>query len=323
MKASQENLEKTSRPYFLSSLHSARTLAARAVSPQEVALVDWEERKVIHKFRATQGPLKALALHPDGNQVAAVGEESNVKIYDAATGTSSLEISVEKPQSIAFGPEGKSLLVSTSGTLTAFDSTSGQQLWKREESTFRYPALLSLSPDQKLLAWSAFGGPRVHILDAANGEIQFTLGSPSDEVFAANFHPDSGRLAIVIHSQRHSAPFQVQVWRLRKEALMVPDRELSIINLSVAAAISPGGGTIATGDGQGAQLWDYAGGKPERRMAERQLSKVPGLGTVEHPRPSLAATLRFSADGKQLITDGEYLRVWNVETGDLIWTFTP
>jgi hypothetical protein len=97
---------------------------------------------------------------------------------------------------------------------------------------------------------------------------------------------------------------------------------MRIINLAVAVAVSPGGGTVVTGDGQGAQMWDYASGGPERRLAERQDSKIPGLGTVQHPRPSLAATLRYSADGAQVITDGEYLRVWDAKNGDLLWTFT-
>ena len=295
------------------------SVAARAVTPQEVALVDWEQKQTLARFRADQGTLKALALHPEARRVAAIGEKPVVKIWDAYSGKSLLDIPQEG-QNLAFSGDGKLLIVGNGPQLTAFDSASGEVQWQREEADFHHPTLLRSEGDR--LAWSAFGGHRVHILDARTGETQLTLGG-ADEVFAVAFHPDGRRFAVVVTTQNKRIPYNVQVWRLKKDEATVPDRELHIVNLAVAVAISPGGGTVATGDGQGAQLWDYASGGPERRLAERQSTKVPGLGTLQHPRTSLAAVLRFSADGQQVVTDGEYLRVWDAKSGDLLWTFTP
>ena len=320
MKASQDSPEKTSRPYFLSSLHATQALTARAIHPQEVALIDWSERKELHRFRTDQGPLRALALHPDGKQVAALGDKAEVKIWDSHTGAALLKVD-RGGQNLAFSGDGGLLFVGNGAELVALDSTTGEVRWSREDKDFHHPTLLTLSPDGKMLAWSAFGGHRVHLLDPGTGETILSLGG-QDEVFAMAFYSDNKRLAISINTNR-PAPYHVQVWRLKKDESMVPDRELAIINLSVALAISPGGGTVATGDGQGAQLWDYASGSPERRLAERQLTKVAGLGTVEHPRPSLAATLRFDQEGQHLVSDGEYLRLWDAKSGDLLWTYTP
>ena len=92
MKASQDSPEKTSRPYFLSSLHPTRSVTARAIHPQEVALVDWSQRKELCRFRTDQGPLRALALHPDGKHVAALGDKPEVKIWDSHGGTPTLTL---------------------------------------------------------------------------------------------------------------------------------------------------------------------------------------------------------------------------------------
>jgi len=77
---------------------------------------------------------------------------------------------------------------------------------------------------------------------------------------------------MVISTQRTKVPSDPGL-RLRKEAVLVPDRELPLSTWRWRRCQS-GGGTIATGDGQVPNFGTTLG-KPERRLAERQNTKVP------------------------------------------------
>jgi len=79
-----------------------------------VALVDWEQRKALVRFRADQGTLKALALHPERRWVAAVGRSGSQDL-GRLFGQCLLQIGQEG-QNLAFSADGKLLIVARSPT---------------------------------------------------------------------------------------------------------------------------------------------------------------------------------------------------------------
>ena len=91
--------------------------------------------------------------------------------------------------------------------------------------------------------------------------------------------------------------------------------------MSVSVAVSPGGGTVATGDARGVQLWDFASGAPEGRLAPRTETKVKDFGTVEVASAFLVSTLRFADAGKGLVSDGDVFCHWGLEEKAPIYLF--
>ena len=300
----------TQTSYNLSSVHPSLARVARAVSPQEVAVIDWLEHKVLHRFRAQPGNVAAVSLHPDGERVAVLSDHPCVTIWKLSEQVLKIETS---GQNVWLAED--RVLVSDGPELRAFSLADGQLVWsvKHTDGFASRPGLLSVG---SLIAWSAMGARDLVLVDFS-GQVKRTI-SGNVELFALGFHPDGKRLAMTTRGQ--DAAHGVQVWGVNAE---LPERTFSIVFNSLAVGFSPGGGTVVTGDAMGAQLWDSASGAPERRLAERHTQKVKGFGNIEGPRQSLVTAVGFDSSGNFAVSDGEYLRVWDAKSGDPLWTFTP
>jgi WD40 repeat protein len=325
------------RHYFLSSFQASAGLVARAVSPEEIALVDWKEKKETLRLRTHTGQLKAIALHPNGQQLAACGSNGQLSLFDGKEGSEPKMLSLAGCTNILYSQDGEYLFAAAPGKLWILNSGDGSVHKELSGATNDHPALLACSPDGQYLAWSSFACHSLYLISLqGDGAYQSIEVNGLEEVFAMAFTlPSYGgstsqttagacRLWLSLNTQRPQGPNWMQCWKVTPQGLdKVAEREMGLMNNSVALAVSPGGGSIVSGDGQGAQMWDIASGRPERRFAERETKKVAGIGSVEIPRSSLTSHIHFVEDGRTLITDGEYLRVWRVENGELLWTYTP
>lgn len=302
------------RSYALSSLHPSLPLVARSVTPQEVALLNWEEHQEVGRFRGKVGTVQALTLHPDGQVVAVSGEENQVEVWNACTSQCLARCSGQV-NGMRFSPCGRLLLLGEPGTLKAWDWQSDQVVWQKSEASLQNPAILDCH--ESLLLWSAMGAPNLLVLQLEQGQ-HVHRWDTQDEFMAASFHPDGKRIAAAINTVRSPLLHQFVMLRVGDD---LPQREFPIPFLSISVAVSPGGGTIATGDSRGVQLWDTASGTPEMRLAPRVQTKVKDFGTVETASAFVVSTLRFSDQGKGLVSDGDAFCHWNLAERAPSWRF--
>jgi WD40 repeat protein len=302
------------RSYTLASLHSTQPRVARSITPQEVVLLDWEKQSSLGRFRSQAGTVMTLALSPCGSLVALAGEEGRVEIWQAeqAQRLASLDLMAN---GLRFCEQGQHLLVASPGLLSCWDWQSGQRLWEHRQELFQNPALLDVQGEHVL--WSAMAAPDLELLDSKSGQV-VQRWSTRDEFMAVAFHPDGKRIAANVNTVRSPLLHQFVMLRIGNE---LPDREFPIPFMSVSVAVSPGGGTIATGDGRGVQLWDFASGSPEGRLAPRTETKVKDFGTVEVASAFLVSTLRFTNDGKGLVSDGDSFCHWDVTSKNPHWSY--
>lgn len=307
-------MKTQNRSYALSFLHRELPLVARTVTPQEVVIVNWAEQAEIGRFRGKVGTVTALTLHPEGRIVAVAGENDRVEIWDAldARQMGSFE---GKVSGLRFTPDGRLLLLGQPGKVVAWDWQAAQEVWQAEQRGFDNPAVFDCNGSQVL--WTAMGGASLLVLNAENGSIDHRWDT-RDEFMAVAFHPDGKRVAAAINTVRSPLLHQFVLLRVGED---LPTREFPIPFMSVSVAVSPRGGTIATGDARGVQLWDTASGAPEGRLAPRSETKVKDFGTVEAASAFLVSTLRFADDGKGLVSDGDAFCHWELAEKTPVFRF--
>ncbi|MBN9419988.1 hypothetical protein ABS71_03875 [bacterium SCN 62-11] len=307
-------MKTQNRSYALSFLHRELPLVARTVTPQEVVIVDWVEQAEKGRFRGKVGTVTALTLHPEGRIVAVAGDSDRVEVWDALD--AQLLGSFEgKVSGLRFTPDGRLLLLGQPGKVVAWDWKAASQAWQAEQRGFDHPALFDCNGSQVL--WTAMGGASLLVLNAENGTIDHRWDT-RDEFMAVAFHPDGKRIAAAINTVRSPLLHQFVLLRVGED---LPTREFPIPFMSVSVAVSPGGGTIATGDARGVQLWDTASGAPEGRLAPRSETKVKDFGTVEAASAFLVSTLRFADAGKGLVSDGDAFCHWELAEKTAVFRF--
>ena len=307
-------MKTQNRSYALSFLHRELPLVARTVSPQEVVVLDWSEQAEKGRFRGKVGTVTALTLHPEGKVVAVAGENERVEVWDSVA-VALLGSFEGKVSGLRFTPEGRLLLLGLPGRVVAWDWQTGQQAWTVEQKGFDNPALFDCHGS--LVLWTAMGAGSLLVLEAETGNVQHRWDT-RDEFMAVAFHPDGKRVAAAINTVRSPLLHQFVLLRVGDD---LPTREFPIPFMSVSVAVSPKGGTIATGDARGVQLWDTASGAPEGRLAPRVETKVKDFGTVEAASAFLVSTLRFADEGKGLVSDGDAFCHWELAEKTTVFRF--
>ena len=303
------------RSYALSSLHPQQPRVARTVSPQEVVVLDWEQQHEVGRFRGKVGTVVALALHGDGHTVAVAGEDGWVEVWQPG-GQAPLARWEGKVNGLRFSPSGERLFLGMAEKLVAWDWKASTVAWERQEVAYFHPALLDVHSNG-LLLWSAFGASLLDVIDQETGETRHRW-TTQDEFMAVCFHPDGKRVGAAINTVRSPLLHQFMLLRIGE---MAPEKEFPMPFMSVSVAISPGGGTVATGDGRGVQLWDMASGAPEGRLAPRTEARVKDFGTVEVASAFLVSTVRFSQDTKGVFSDGDRFCCWDLAEKQSTWSY--
>jgi WD40 repeat protein/DNA-binding SARP family transcriptional activator len=246
--------------------------------------------------------LTGAAVSPDGHVLAVSDNQGEVRLLDAQTLTVTRVL--RKPtgypvSGLAFTADGRRLV---SADQTA---PEGARVTVRDVSTGR--AVLSLpaadayataiTPDGSRIASGAIGG--AYLWRRGNAGWRQTSYGPRR--YVTNFSRD-GALFAVVDGGRGTV--------LRSARTGAVLRPLPAASSGPAAALSPGGGVLATSDANGVvRLWDTATG--------RQLTELAGLSTA-------ADSLEFSPSGKLLLAaggDGTAI-VWEVAAGRLVTDVT-
>jgi WD40 repeat protein len=154
--------------------------------------------RVVQTIRDFPDPLTAVALSPDGKQLAAGSIAGTVHVVNVATPSErrSLNGHSAEVRCVAFSPDGKTLASGgVDGVVRLWDPATGKPV--RIMHWHRHVVLcLAFSPDNKFLASGGADGA-VRVWDLASGAIRATMAPrrPGEMVFSLAFAPDGKLLA--------------------------------------------------------------------------------------------------------------------------------
>ncbi len=256
------------------------------------------------------GALESVAFSPDGARILTSSDDGTVKMWDARTGTSWLQLE-GSALGAAFSPDGTGILTgSGDNTAKVWDARSGRLrldlkghtggLWKA-----------SFSADGTRIvgvggAWSSLR--EVKVLDAQTGAPLLELTGHTLPVMSVAFSPDGTRIVTGCGRIGLSAPGEVKVWDARTGTPLLELKGHALAVMSVA--FSPDGTRIVAGggflDGMGfpgeTNVWDARTGT--------HLLELKG-----HTAEILSVA--FSPDGTRILTgsNDRTARVWDARTG--------
>ena len=266
--------------------------------------------------------INAIALSPDGTQLATAGGDWVVRLWEVSTGKyiNRLTGHSSAVNSVAFSPDGK-ILASAGSTLHLWDANTGEPL-HADSRDLGSIDLLVFSPDGKTLATGGGWDHTVHLWNVNTGMLRTGLKGHTGKIRDMAFSPDSMRL---ITASRDKT---LRLWDIntgteqknlptRDDAinpLVAADRMLKFLEQGVlpkerdnvhSVKFSTDGSELISISKDGSlHLWDVDTGRYLLSSA---------LGEHTH----WVSTLAFSADSKYLISDTaleERARVWSVET---------
>jgi WD40 repeat protein len=308
--ATGETLGQFPVPESLCAIDAAgKTLAAVDSKRSEVALYD-DQGKELRRF-AHAGRARLAALSADGKRLVTANDESEIRVWDAATGKEERTIAgpVSKEEKefltvLAVTPDGNTLLAGTKkGDVHRWDLATG-----KEEEPLRahlywvtglfFPpggrTLVSVSWDHLCHRWDLVTGKAEPCGEGYAWSIQVTR-SPDGRTIALG--SGSGRL---------------ELWDAatgkRNRVLRESGPAFSQVRFS------PDGKLLAAGQAdRSAVVWDVAKGQEAYKLAPAP--------QPEGRRGAWFRALAFSPDGRFLVTsvDPDGTRLWELSSGKELW----
>ena len=241
-----------------------------------VNIWDAKQGKRLGVLKGHGAPVNTLAFSPDGKMIAAAG--TTLKIWEIASRKRFLKIPrMGTILSLAFAPDGKSLVTCHGDKAYVWDPTTGKQ--RTELRGRKGVSELTFSRDGKTLATSSWNNT-VILWDTATWEISKTLSV-------------GVRGALIRHSPTNRRLFvsgipdkPETIWDIEKGEVAVTLKGDS--GHTKDAAFSPDGRHLATVDGVSLSIWDV--------MSGERLALVKG----EKQRHGVKA-VAFSPDGSLIV----------------------
>ncbi len=236
----------------------------------------------------------ALALSPEGSEVATITNDGHVQVRDSLTGAMRAQIRGRPRTSLAYAPNQPLLaLGDDEGTIRLCDTATGKDLhvFKCEGGV---AMAVALSPDGKWLA-SGNVNRKIYVWEVANPAKRQVLEGHKSIILSLAFAPDSRGLA----SGDQSGTLKTWDVETGKETA---SQEAHPGGSCVVAYASTGVLASAGTDGV-INLW---------QAPLTMLKTIKGAGAV--------SALTFSRDGKLLVSGTSYatLFAWNPESGELL-----
>lgn len=343
------SLDKTIKLWRAASGDLLRTLeghsggiTALAFSPDGTLLASSSEDKTVKLWRVRGGFLlrtldghnaavRAVTFTPDGKWLVSHGDDGGIRFWNPGTGELQRTLSATAGRAptpgesamnaLWFSADGKTLAC---GWMEAGEDASAQ-LWDvaKGEVKRNFPMeksaipAIALAPDGKLLATDT-AGTAVQVWDTATGALVKTLTGAKYSLTALAFSPDGQMLAgagaesFLPNSgavNQQTLDDVVRLWDIKTGVVVHTLR--GHVNWLRAVAFAPNGKTLVSGGAdQTARLWDVGTGQTQKM-----------LGGDSAVVSSLACHSRWTGNaGDWLLMGGDRLRLWNLQTGELLKT---
>ncbi len=301
-----------------------------------VCLWDVNTGEYIDEF---QIPAVSAAFSPDG-KTCAIANETGISLWNAhtfqflerLTETAGSEDNnfrgkdISSIQSVAFSPDGKTIVSCGGNNIHLWDSDTNQLLETLIGHTESVNSVI-LSPDGETIA-SASDDGTIRLWNVNTREPLKTLMAHADSANSVVFSSDGETIASSSNDRT------IRLWNANTgELLRTLTGHVENVN---TIAFSPDGNTIASGSGR----LVYLGGGEDSGTCVGQEIRLWNANTGELLKPltghtSVVNSVVFSPDGNTIASGsghwmgyegkasaGEEVRLWNVHTGELIKTLT-
>ncbi len=297
-----------------------RKLLALANAAGQVSVIDFETREVVKSWKAHEVEITSLAFRPlpkpaeaaEGEdaepapvvrQLATASADNTIRIWNLDTGEP-LDViygSLVVPQSIAFSPDGKSLLSgATDGTVSIWNLEAPTPVDLATETT-GVAAVSAISPDGKLLATTGEINkrPAIVVRDVATSETKHLFLGHLAPITSLAFSVDNTKLV------SGSTDKTARVWSVAggkfPEVATFAGHEQAVS----AVAFNANGAQVLSGSTDGVlKLWNVVG-ETEAMAFAGHTGAIVAVAMPPNNQPISASadkTVRVwnPADGKQL-----------------------
>jgi WD40 repeat protein len=240
---------------------------------------------------------------PDGRQLATIGNDGTVILWDASNGEKLARLSgTTEPNDfvsskrVAYSPDGKLLAACDKNQVKLYDPASGD-LIKTLDGHQADTTAIAFSADETRLASGDRDGSAV-IWDISSGDSLLQLAGHTDAIEGLTFSPD-GKWLITAGDDA-----TMKIWDVATGALLRDFQDFtSVID---SGAFSPDGKLFAFSDGS-IHVWQFSLDSVEDQttIMNQEIITILNAGSVI-----------FSPDGRQLAgVSGNAIKLWEAATG--------
>ncbi|HEY6190580.1 MAG TPA: WG repeat-containing protein [Pyrinomonadaceae bacterium] len=305
--------------YAVAFSPDGRTVASGS-GDRTLKLWDAQTRQLLKTLSGHTLKITSVAFSRDGTRLASASEDDTIKLWDSQSGQLIRTITGFTPgvsgiESVAFSPDGETLVASSGVQVKLFETATGKLLRVFETNESPTSGEMTtccgsearsavFSPDGNLIVsghedgtiklWDVRGGKLLRIMKGRSADVRSVVFSPDGKYTAAGNDSEDGRIEL------WSAQTGMLVRRFGEDSDYVH-----------SLAFSPDGRMAVSGHGVGGvRLWNAKTGKLIREFEE-------GFSEDDH--------VAFSPDGKLIVSGGENqnLMLWDVQTGKLLWHLLP